>query len=25
MPAGDYVAEVRLGNDKFVRKRITVP
>jgi hypothetical protein len=25
MPSGDYVAEVRLGNDRFVRKRITIP
>ncbi len=25
MPSGDYVAEVRLGNDRFVRKRINIP
>ena len=25
MPSGDYVAEVRLGNDRFIRKRITIP
>jgi hypothetical protein len=25
MPSGDYVAEVRLGDDRFVRKRITIP
>ncbi len=25
MPSGDYVAEVRLGNERFVRKRITIP
>lgn len=25
MPSGDYVAEVRLGNERFVRKRIQIP
>lgn len=25
MPSGDYVAEVRLGSEKFVRKRIQIP
>jgi hypothetical protein len=25
MPSGDYVAEVRLGNEQFVRKRIQIP
>lgn len=25
MTSGDYVAEVRLGNDRFIRKRITIP
>jgi hypothetical protein len=25
MPADDYVAEVRIGNEKIVRKRITIP
>lgn len=24
MPSGDYVAEVRIGNDRFVRKRIVI-
>ncbi|MBS1538485.1 MAG: hypothetical protein JST20_12140 [Bacteroidetes bacterium] len=25
MPSGDYVAEVRLGNERYVRKRIEIP
>ena len=25
MPTGDYVAEVRLGDERFVRKRIQIP
>jgi flagellar hook assembly protein FlgD len=25
MPSGDYVAEVRVGNYKFIRKKITIP
>lgn len=25
MPSGDYIAEVRIGNSKFVRKRIVIP
>ncbi|OGU61669.1 MAG: hypothetical protein A2X64_01485 [Ignavibacteria bacterium GWF2_33_9] len=25
MPSGDYIAEVRIGNSKFIRKRIVIP
>lgn len=25
MPTGDYIAEVRIGNTKFIRKRIQIP
>ncbi len=25
MPSGDYIGEVRIGNNKFIRKRIQVP
>lgn len=25
MPRGDYIAEVRIGNEKFLRKRIVIP
>ncbi|MCE5305171.1 MAG: FlgD immunoglobulin-like domain containing protein [Chloroherpetonaceae bacterium] len=25
MPSGDYIAEVRIGNSKYVRKRIVIP
>jgi len=25
MPSGDYIAEVRIGNERFVRKRIKIP